>query len=397
MDHSYYIDKLSAYSDRELTGEEHEVVRQHVQSCSECRAALAEYEKLDQLVERNQVPGQSDYWEGAAKRIEAQLQSDPDAKVTDISRGRSGWLGWKLASVAATVAILTFVALNREDIEKELYQAPTLSPSEQERRTDPAGKKSDIALPRSASEEPRGEAQSDQLESETDVVLFDHDRSQAAGPSQESAIGRMDEIKRARLQPEASLSVPPVVGMPLPEGGEARIERKVAGDDGAGKDLIRLAKEKNEAVYVALPKGSRKPATSTDDDQFGEITQFTESASGVADSVAVTPLAYWRQRRDSLDRDLRGRYYSRVGEEKAAGSISLSGDGADPVPVLYNRDLLESYYRIGKLTEDRSELERSLKYIRQYLKQPDLARRSLAEDWLRELEALELDKWGEEW
>jgi len=327
------------------------------------------------------------------------LQSDPDAKVTDISRGRPGWLGWKLASVAATVAILTFVALNLEDIEKELHQAPIPGPSVQERPADPAGKKFDNAAPRSASEEPKGEAQTGQLETDidrSDLVLADDDRMQAAGPSQETTTGRKEKTKRVRPEAKAPLSAPSVVGMPSPEGGEARIERKLAGDDGASKDLIRLAKEKDEVVSVAIPKVTRAPAPSMDEFQITGITQLTDSAPIVAESVAQTSQEYWRQRRDSLEGDLRARYYSRAGEEKAARSLSLSASGSDSVPVLYDRDLLESYYRIGKLTEDRNEFEQSLKYIRQYLKQPELPRQRPAADWLRELEALELDKWGEE-
>jgi len=66
MDHSYYKDRLSAYCDRELTGEEYEVVRLHVESCPECRAALAEYEKLERLVDSNRALGESDYWEGSS-------------------------------------------------------------------------------------------------------------------------------------------------------------------------------------------------------------------------------------------------------------------------------------------------------------------------------------------
>jgi hypothetical protein len=97
-----------------------------------------------------------------------------------------------------------------------------------------------------------------------------------------------------------------------------------------------------------------------------------------------------------LDRDLRSRYYSRAGGEKAATSQSLTAAGSDPAPLFYNRDLLESYYRIGRLTEDRNEFERSLKYLRQYLKRPELLHQSLAAAWLRELEALESDKWREE-
>ncbi|MDH3938151.1 MAG: zf-HC2 domain-containing protein, partial [candidate division Zixibacteria bacterium] len=108
MNHGYYQDRLSAYFDQALTGEEMQMIKEHLTSCAECRARLDDLARLDSLIEDKAGLGESDYWETAARKIEDRLTVAEESKVTVV---RSGWfgLGWKLAAAAASIAALTFV------------------------------------------------------------------------------------------------------------------------------------------------------------------------------------------------------------------------------------------------------------------------------------------------
>src|SRR5437773_10358563 len=69
--HEEWTDKLSEYLDDELSRDEHEAVRRHLQECGACAAVLAE---LQQVVAKAQAlpprPPDGDLWAGVARRIE---------------------------------------------------------------------------------------------------------------------------------------------------------------------------------------------------------------------------------------------------------------------------------------------------------------------------------------
>lgn len=118
MDHSYFKDRVSAYYDQDLPVQELELMRRHITECEECQAMLAEFERLDKLID--QKSGLSEtavFWEESARKIEARLSEKiRPAAVTDIKR--SGWssLWWKAGSVAAAVLVVGFVAIHRFEI-----------------------------------------------------------------------------------------------------------------------------------------------------------------------------------------------------------------------------------------------------------------------------------------
>ena len=404
MDHSFYIDRLSAYSDRELTGEEDEAVRLHVESCAGCQATLAEYEKLEQLVDSNRDLGQSDYWEEAAGKIEARLSSGADAKVTDLSRERTGWVGWKLVSVAATIAVLTFVAFNREDIERKFYPTSPQEPSMLKSPTVRAGKKDETESPHSRGEEPEGragagKAQTDMLVSDadrSDLVLADDESSRVSElPSKVAAVG-IEKTESGQRMLKGTISAPSVAGKPGQSGGEAGIEMLDVGAErmGGSRPDSRLSMKKSQAAAVI--EEDRQVAPGVGEVVLDELDYPGEQS--VSDSVGGLPLEYWQQRRDYLERDPRSQNYSQSEKEKAAHSKSLSAGLAesDTASPRRDRDLLESHYQIGRLTAERAEFDQSLKYLREYLKQPKSPYQSQAAKWLKELEGIRLEKFGDE-
>ena len=93
MNHGYYQDRLSAYFDQALTPEEMRAIKEHLESCAECREQLDNLAKLDQLIEEKSGLGESDYWEKAAQKIENEIAAEEDKEITEV---RSGWfgLGW---------------------------------------------------------------------------------------------------------------------------------------------------------------------------------------------------------------------------------------------------------------------------------------------------------------
>src|SRR3989304_8185410 len=116
MNHSYFSDRISAFKDGALPPYEQAAIAEHLKQCNQCRAALAKLEKLDRLVdERSGLDGR-DYWEDLAQRTEHRIGLE-ETRVTDIRPAGRGWgLGWKWISVAASVAILTFIGLHQSDI-----------------------------------------------------------------------------------------------------------------------------------------------------------------------------------------------------------------------------------------------------------------------------------------
>ncbi|MFH1685912.1 MAG: zf-HC2 domain-containing protein [bacterium] len=117
MNHEYFQDRLSGYHDGDLTPDEMQVLRRHVDECAECRAQLEQYQRLDRLVADKSGLGDNEYWEESAQKIEARLGIEVASatEVIDIRSGRS-WMGWKVAGTIAAVLALTFVGLHQTDI-----------------------------------------------------------------------------------------------------------------------------------------------------------------------------------------------------------------------------------------------------------------------------------------
>ncbi|MFQ6008491.1 MAG: anti-sigma factor family protein, partial [Candidatus Zixiibacteriota bacterium] len=129
MDHSYFRDKISAYFDNELPPQEKEIVEQHLAQCQECQNLLAELKQLEQVVEKQSQLTGEDYWEQSAKRIEQRLGFSEEAKVTVITPSRWKSLVPKVAAVAASIAVLGFIALYQREISKDVgLQAPQTPP-----------------------------------------------------------------------------------------------------------------------------------------------------------------------------------------------------------------------------------------------------------------------------
>jgi len=128
MDESYFKDKISAYLDNELSPEERLIVDEYIRAHPDAQEQLARLESLKRVSDAHLSLGGDDlYWERNARKIESAIGAGSSEKV--VAPQKSGWIrhGWKLTAVAASVGILFFIAINKDDIEKKAL--PPASPS----------------------------------------------------------------------------------------------------------------------------------------------------------------------------------------------------------------------------------------------------------------------------
>jgi anti-sigma factor RsiW len=98
MTHEKMKEKLCAYYDRELLADEEQLLRRHLETCSECRDEVDEWRRMDQLLV---FPAQADTEEFVAK-IMARL---PRPKANTANKWIVDW-GWQILALAGAAASL---------------------------------------------------------------------------------------------------------------------------------------------------------------------------------------------------------------------------------------------------------------------------------------------------
>jgi len=185
MEHSYFKDRISAFLDGELPPYEEQVVGEHLAGCEECQQIKAELEKIDSLVEKYSDLDDDEYWEKSAQKIEDAIGIS-ETQIEDITPGKKSnykGLGWKLATVAASIAVLTFIGLHEKDIFKEIDTVPTMqAPS--------------ISLPPTESRE-------------KDDLVFDDEVMEESAIKKAAPVGKTEGIDNKELEK-------PKIGMPTP-------------------------------------------------------------------------------------------------------------------------------------------------------------------------------------
>lgn len=119
MDEKYFKDKISGYFDGDLKPEEMAMMTEWLKNSPEGQQALAELGRLDEFVRRqSELSGSEDFWERQAQKIEARLgfESAAEDKIADIQPRKSSGLGWKLIATAASIVLLIYVGVNKDDI-----------------------------------------------------------------------------------------------------------------------------------------------------------------------------------------------------------------------------------------------------------------------------------------
>ncbi len=368
MDHGYFKDRLSAFIDRELPDYERQAVHEHLEECDECRKIIAHLQQVDSLVEKHSGLDATDYWEKAARQIENRIGVEDEAEtVTEMPR--SGWSGlrWKITAAAASVAILIFIGLHQMDILDEANQDST----KVQRATPPPSLQADSALHRNKPE-PQLEVRDTEPES--------------AGRQQKAE--DQDVERRGSAQEEPAMQKAPAM---LKESMES------AGDAQPGTVAYKkpglLTRDDSQRVSLQADamKGAIESHQSVSVERFRDTFYASPEAlpstdMAEADSVSHPQLTLedWLEQKDSLEAvwavELQDREKLNVG--KSVRSKSLSS------VVTVERQLLENYYNIARLTKDTDQelYDTMVESLQEYLDRPDAVHMSVAQDYLNRLQ-----------
>lgn len=398
MDHNYYKDRISAYSDNSLPPYEQMAVQEHIESCAECREALEKILKLSAWIEREANLRGDDYFEKQAQKIEARLGL-AQTEITSIRKKSWQGLGWKLTSVAATIALVGIVVylskdtvLQKSETPKETQptvadtQKPELItgsrlavPVDSTRRDSRMMKKSTdtneddnyksspkLMLPITTPEAPsKDQSPAEQaLPAESaPTQREDVQHQSAAGAAVESTTAsvkaKRDVISKFEVSGQLSKTAEQIKALPV---------RDV---DSLLKSVPGVKTDSSGEVFI---RGGRA----------GEV-EYIVNGVPITDPTKRTPikietgiLAYWNTIRDSLEKEKReGRVadkllpdVSRIATNKPA-PMALAERPPEPRVTL-----AEAYFRIAKISRDTTEISRSIDSLRSIAadtKSPDRA------------------------
>ncbi len=451
MEHSYFKDRISAYHDRELKHEEERLIREHLEQCAECRQFLAEFEKLDRMVEKHSQLAGDEYWEESARRIEAAIgpETSTTTEVTSISPYSWKNLGWKLAAVAASVAALAFIAFHEGDLSREIRQKVGLEPS---------GEKKAIIAPAEKTPPHAVRVMELPLRPDTAKEVIAEGQEQAE-KGKEDTLRVSDEMTAERYAiPEAvplkeqtgavskeAIATSPIVSEPVGDMEPAELEglretgaglvrppsdtlresdadtyqfpaMQVVQDAGLVSDATAQAKSK-----ITVDSGETRIVTQMErkDAELGSEITVRSEAPLVDLEDEISPLEMWRAKRDSLRTKVTEATKVRVLKRESTSPATATERATSAVPPeapdtaekktldkqqlrqvldsVYNEEikndpqylLLEAHYQVALLTDDEREREKSVKYLRDYLESEESAYKLQAAWYLQQLGEIE--------
>ncbi|UCE24566.1 MAG: zf-HC2 domain-containing protein [Candidatus Zixiibacteriota bacterium] len=415
MEHSYFKDRISAFHDNELKNEERQLIAEHLQQCDECQKLLAELEKFERMVDKHSGLAGDEYWEKSARKIESAIGAETATEIVEIETSSWKGLGWKLAAVAASVAVIAFVALYEGEISERVKKGipepaqrittalPVMDSTTGDKTTNEkkVSRVYDAAPTLSKeTEPPREGAVGDEVtvEIEADESVMDFEKAEyaparegfreGAAPA-EPQVDRdqADEAFREAIKKERPYSIE------LPDDGEWVKAPGLAHDTARAKD----------AYEEYLTEVEDTP------DQLGSgITMEMKRAAKVIGSAPASEeeepfdtqlvLQQWQVQRDSLHAVVvvQGQAVtSEIVKRKVAAARqmdkkqrqalvdSLSTEIASQDPQL---QLLEAHYQVARFTGDSTEYEQSVQYLQDYLKQEDVPFKLHAAWYLQQLE-----------
>jgi hypothetical protein len=407
MDHSYFRDKISAYFDNELSPPEKEVIEQHLAQCQECQDLLAQLRQLEEVVEKKSQLAGEEYWQQAAQRIEQRLGFSGKTKVTDVTPSRWKSLVPKLAAVAASVAVLGFIALYQRELSKDVgVQAPQTPPPEAVYRHDTAD------FLKKQSQPPSEET----LSQKYDAKITSKQTAQ--------------ELEKSKLPPEMAVSGQPIeksnviqqgakqpvkkVAEPTASGVEREVEKKAESSptpgivELAGQAAIKRVTSDHDSTLIAMQPvttiqdllehpetvAQAAKAQPAEESAAQPKIQATGAASGEVTHVVVQApvlppgwlepagLERWRQRRDSLET----LYAELISPHRLMSQAKARRDTTLPAPAQVEQLLLHSQYQVARLTQDENERAIALSFLSAYVQKSDARFREQAEKYLEELQ-----------
>jgi hypothetical protein len=371
MEHEFYKEKISAYFDGELKNEEAVMVAEHLKECQICQQEYDKLQQFDMLAQEHSKLSDSEYWEKSAQRIESAIEEEiVESKITEIKPFVWKGLGWKLTTVAASIALITFIAIYEKDMSDEMYEL-TEPDSVIIHQTTTVSSDDEYEL---KSDESIKEIPSEGL-GETETT------------PQKTEEVRISEIVKA---PPA-----PVADEPSEEAKEEAIVLEKLRGDRADEVIIVTSESplvvrdktttidivKSEEIQTMPEKNKENEIQpSNAEDKKIKAEEFGVDASG----DEFLTLSQWKEKRDILQSSLNKikmpDLKQSLAEKKTSSRTSIVSNDSDNV---FN--LLKCYYNIALLTEDTIEYNQSLKNIKKYSSSENEELKKQAKYYIEEL------------
>ncbi len=347
------------------------MLAQHVASCSECQKLLADLERLDQLVADKIELGQSDYWEQNARKIEGKLGFGQETIITPVPK--SGWergMVWKLSAVAASVALLVFIGINKDEILKK--SEPTVL----QEQTDKVQIKTADTPPAKDSRlttEADSTAKKGNAEERRELQETSKDNESAGGETvlrskekQESGVPREPNIAQDSVTQELPVQPRVIVQKLAPPQPEPEAMQKQAAPAAAGK----VAEPIVEELKTAASSEQADEFVATVSPELVRWRTVRDSLKGIVDKPAESLMSKYGV--NSLKSDTK---------KKAAASLSLKD--STEVKTRY----LESCFQVALLTDDPIEYADSKRILETVAKSSDSTAAATAQGYLDRLAA----------
>jgi hypothetical protein len=419
MDDAWYRDRLSAYADNQLPLDERQAVDEHLARNAESRAILEQIVRFKQFADAHGDLDDTEYFEESARAIEQRLGLIDQPKIAHIARPRYAGLGWKIAAVAASIAVLTFIGLHTDQIGQMLRSSPTDQMSETPR----PGRATDQA--RQIREQPAQTEQPAPAES-FDVTTDETQKDNNIEANRLS--GRIDEDSRAAASGGAG-EVPP---QSVPESADSE-KLAVQKVPEIQSDRVAVDPDRRK-VAAAAPKLERVPeltdstpakraekrterTSAREQSQPGPLDQLSQAAQALtkqgqdasathsliksrpkpADSGPVESeqsMDVWRARRDSLlpiylvmtrDTSVSGRH-----AVEAAAKARLNA-GEYSLPEV-ERELLDCWFNIARRSPAPAERDEARAALARYAERQAAHHAQIARDRLRLLDSLQTEE-----
>ena len=390
MDHTFYTDRLSAYFDQELKNEEHVIVDQHVEECQECQKILANLAKFDSFIEENSDLADNDYWEKSAQKIEKAISGGTKTEVVDIKKESSyKGLWWKLAGVAASIAVIAFISLYETDITDQLdnkYNAPAPPAEELEESKE------------------HNEAQTEIKDIEEPSAIETEDSRSKISETPIKSIPETvpDNIVRTEEKPAASPLLKQQTKQEVhSQGASEPVDNLSSGRVNKDTEALSLSKEipQKTAPQSVTPQKSKLVQKSREADEAAEkiehelrddISAQAEKSVLAVDSIGDDEnLKLW-QNTIVTQKNILADYETKKTSKKLTNGFAALDAKKDTTDkrAIYT-ELFEAYYNVALLSKDSLERKNALLQLNNYANDPKFIYQNTAKRYLDQFDSVQ--------
>ena len=336
MDHSYFRDKISSYSDGALEAQERELIRRHLEDCAECRKLLEKLNQLSAVIEEKSGLKNDEYFENLAKKIERRIAT-PEEKVVDVRELRWNSFWWKISAAAATIVLVGTIGFYQYEDGQEML-----------------GKvlENFQVIPESV------------LVNTDSVSANEEAEVQGGRTGSKELVGKVTETETPQVKKEES-------NAPLKQEKVKQIE--------ADKDLLMMKGGRAPTVdYISDSSelkekvASKEPPTIAKTNVSIAVVDEAMRFDAVSDSMSgqQLSLSQWRSQRDSiqiilsieadtLENSLKSRLNDLV-SPSASGLVQSTDSSKDYL------QLANCWYQIGSQTQDSTEKAHAVQFLNWY-------------------------------